>query len=91
MEQKALPLLEAKDIATKVVTVDGHTTRVEVLECLRSSVHRHRRTVHVGLAAAGFESPRERRWRDFLYGQQIKGERGGGWRGFENGGSFVFS
>lgn len=59
MEQKALPLLEAKDIATKVVTVDGHTTRVEVLECLRFSVHRHWRTVHVGLAAAGFESPGE--------------------------------
>lgn len=59
MEHKALPLLETKDIATKVVIVDGHTARVEVLACVRFSINRHRRTVHVGLAAAGSESARE--------------------------------
>lgn len=66
LEQKALPLLEAKNIATKVVLVDGHPARVEVLECLRFSINRRWRTVHVGLAAAGSESARERRWKKFL-------------------------
>lgn len=58
MEQKALPLVEAKLIATKA-TVDGPTARVDVLECFRFSINCQRRTVHVGLAAAGSESARE--------------------------------
>lgn len=39
LEQKALPLLDAKNIAMKVVIVDGHTTHVDLLECLRFSMN----------------------------------------------------